>query len=95
MKYRVTIEQIENEEYTQRGAYTIIDRVPWPKEDVEQFAGMNRVGLVSPMEKEPLKEIRGYAPDTQCVREKTTKIFEQTVGSIKIGSVIKAVNDLP
>ena len=91
MPYKITIEKIETVTTTERGAYTIIDRVPWTP---AMLADAEEQAWSRASEREALKEIRGYAPDREIEALKTSQILQQTVEDLDIAAVIKAVNKL-
>lgn len=93
MKYKIAITKVEEVEATQRGEYTIIDTRPWTKNEIGQqnFFGQSENKW---LEQNPLKEIRGYAPDRTIKKEQETEVLKQTVETLDLAAVIKAVNGL-
>lgn len=93
-KYKVTIEEIEEVEVTERGEHTVIDERPWTESEVKEE---NRFGTQSAekyVEKNPVKRIYGYAPDRKKIQENRREILVQTVNEMDVPAVIKAVNGL-
>jgi hypothetical protein len=89
MPYKITIEKIETVTCVERGQYTVIDRVPWTPEMLKDAEERH---WQSARDREPLKEIRGYAPDREVQATETKQVFQQTVEELNIKSVINAIN---
>jgi hypothetical protein len=91
MSYKITITKLESIEVTRKGDWCVVDKRPWTEaelgEEVANHYG-NKAGF---LEKNPLKEVRDYAPSWKGVE---TKVLEQTVENIDLAAVIKAVNGL-
>lgn len=95
MKYTITITKVEEVPVVKRGAYTIIDRRPWTEQELDnerQYCFGE--GKEKWLAKNPLKDVLGYAPDVEVIENKETKVLEQTVESLDIPAVIKAINGL-
>lgn len=93
MGYKITIEETKDVTILQQGAYVVVDRRPWTEKEINE-ASMSAYRERPLVEKEPLKEIRGYAPSREAVETKCVQIFQQVVATIDLGAVIKAINSL-
>lgn len=93
--FKITIEEIKTTKVMQDGPWVVIDRIPWTNDELEEKAS-NAYGArhETLIQKEPLHEIRGYAPQKEVTEKTTTKIFEQTVDDLDMSDVIKAINRL-
>jgi hypothetical protein len=91
MKYQITIKKIETKTVTKQGAYTVIDTKPWAAEllDDEVYGGKEQF-----LKSNPLKEIRGYAPSYEGIETVETEVLKQTVETLDLAAVIKAINGL-
>jgi hypothetical protein len=93
--FKITIEEIKTTKVMQDGPWVVVDRVPWTNADINEktsrLYGESEEGLIA---KEPLHEIRGYAPQREVAEKTTTKIYEQTVEGINLPEVIIAINQL-
>ncbi len=86
--YKITIEKIETEKVTKQGEYGIIEKRPYTQEEMDtSYHGFEQ-------EANQLKEIRGYKPSYEVVREKTTQILEQTVDNLDVKKVLIAINEI-
>ena len=91
-QYQITIKKIETRTVTKRGDYTVIDKVPW---DEATYVDERVYGTKEEfMRRTPLKEVRGYAPDWEGVETVETEILKQTVETLDLADVIKAINGL-
>lgn len=94
MSYQITIKKIEQVKVTRRGEYGVIDKRPWTDQELaEEMSSMYR-GKEQFLEKNPLRQVMGYQPNREEVEDKETKVLEQTVESLDLAAVIKAVNGL-
>lgn len=93
MKYKITITKVKEVEVTEQGPYTVIDTRPWTKNEIGQqnFFGKSENDWI---ENNPVKEVRGYAPNRTIKREQETEVLKQTVETLDLAAVIKAVNGL-
>jgi len=92
MKYEITITRIEEKPVTKRGDYTVIDRVPWTAKalDSEHTYG----GIDAFLKENPLREVRGYAPDCEGVEVVKTEVLSQVTETLDLVAVIKAINGI-
>ncbi len=91
--YKITITRTDHVKGTERGPYTVIARVPWTDADFKGSAsGYQANGGV--LEKEPLREIRDYAPSFEVVKPVDTQLLAQTVDELDLVAVIKAINGI-
>lgn len=94
MKYKITITKFETKTVQRRGDYIVVDRRPWTEQELNE-ASMRIYGSVDNFLKEnPLKEIRDYAPSWEGVEKEEVEVLKQTVETLDLSAVIKAVNGL-
>ena len=91
-KYEIKITKIESVRETRQGQWTVVNKVPWTRESID--GEMLYGSLEKFLEKSPLKEVFGYADPTERVTEEKTEILAQTVDTLDIPAVIKAINGL-
>lgn len=91
--YRVVITSIEERIVTKRGEFVILDRIPWTTEELDKRDD-TFYHHANMQDKEPLHEIRGYAPSYEELEKVETQILAQTVESIDLAAVIRAINGL-
>jgi len=94
MPYKITIEKTESVTTKQEGPYVIIARVPWTDSEINDkvlraYGDESKKEMLS---KEPLREVRGYAPDRDKTETKATKLYEQCVDDLNLKAVINAIN---
>lgn len=94
MKYKITITKIETKTVTKRGDYTIIDKRPWTDAELSEALSSHYGDRKDFLTKNPLKEVRNYAPSWQGVENEETEVLKQTVETLDLAAVIKAVNGL-
>lgn len=94
MKYKITITKIETVQSTEQGDYTIIDKRPWTEKELDEEKSRAYGDGKSFLEKNPLKEIRGYAPARSVEKAVETKVLKQTIEQLDLPAVIKAINNL-
>lgn len=92
MAYKITIEKTETTSSVERGDWTIVKEVPWTHETLvsENVYGSKEKFL----ERQPTERVYGYAPDAVKKNTTTIKVLEQTVETLDLAAVIKAVNAL-
>lgn len=93
MRYEITIKKIEEKPVTKRGEWTIVDKRPWTKEELSKESATS-YSETDFLKMNPLKEIRGYAPDWNGIEKSETEILKQTVDSLDLAAVIKAINGI-
>ena len=94
MKYKIVITKIEEKTITKRVDYTIIDKRPWTKEELAKAESSHYGDFSKFLEENALKEIRDYAPSWQGLELAETEVLKQTVETLDLAAVIKAVNGL-
>lgn len=94
-QYKITIEKIETVTVTERGDFTVIDRVPWDQQGLDRFAAYGG-SQAAALKDEPLREVRGYAPDREVQKLERTTVYEQTVPEqhFNLAGIVVAVNGL-
>ena len=92
MSYEITIKKIEEVRVTKRGEHKVIDRVPWTN---EAFAKEGVYGNANGfLERNPLREVYGYAPSYEGTEKRETEVLKQVVEELDLAAVIRAVNGL-
>jgi hypothetical protein len=91
--YRITITKVESKQTTRQGAWVVIDERPWTSKELEGsvYSGQSNQQF---LDKNPLKEIKGYAPDVSVTEEREIEVLKQNVEDLDIAAVIKAINKL-
>ena len=85
--YKITIEKIVTEKVTKQGEYGVIETRPYT---VEEMKNVN-----NPEDyKGAIKDVRGYKPSYETLREVKTTILEQTVENIDLNTVLIAINNI-
>lgn len=92
MPYKIVINRIEKEQVEERGEWRVIDKRPWTAAELSDAAPFAQTESFAA--KNPLKEICGYTPSRTVTREIDVKVLEQTVETLDIAAVIKAINGL-
>jgi hypothetical protein len=92
-KYIITIKKVETVTKTESGSYGVVDRVPWTDEQI-QGASDHYGSAQKFLAHNPLREIRGYLPDRSVEEEVETEILKQTVETLNLAEVIKAINGI-
>ncbi len=93
MPYEITIKKIDTKTVTKRGDYSVVDTRPWTTKELADES-YHREAVAHFLERNPVKEIRDYAPDWQGLETTQTEILKQTVETIDLAAVIKAINGL-
>jgi len=97
MSYKITITKIETKKVIKEGEYQVIGERIWTERELDEAKRIKaRIGLSEEkfLEKNPFKEVRGYAPDFESSEEIEIKVLEQTVENLDLSAVIKAVNGI-
>ncbi|MBE2178903.1 MAG: hypothetical protein IAE97_00320 [Chthoniobacterales bacterium] len=94
IKYIITITKLETRTTKEPGNYTVIDKRPWTQKELSEEGAALYGGLKKFLDDQPLKEVRGYAPDVSITRDVETQVLRQTVESLDLSAVIKAINGL-
>lgn len=95
MPYKITIERIIETIITERGKHEVLDHRPWTDDELAKTSGYYPGGPTGFLKDNPLHPISGYAPDRQVQTTETETVFEQTVESLNLKSVINAINATP
>lgn len=94
MKYKITITKVEEVEAKEDGQWTIVEKRPWTEKElgnaISSAYGDGKEFVAS----NPLKEVRDYAPARVVSKQIETEVLKQTVESLDLAAVIKAVNGL-
>lgn len=90
MSYTVTIVKNEQVKSMKQGEWTTVDKRPWTESEMQASANY----WDKSVDKEPLKEIRGYAPDREVIESKEVQVLRQTIDTLDLAAVIKAINGL-
>jgi len=96
MPYEITIKRTTTKTVTKRGEWTVVDKRPWKATEVTEEVDKSYIYRSTDqfLEKNPLKEILGYAPDVQAEQTESTEILKQTVDELDLPAVIKAINKI-
>jgi len=96
MPYEIIIKRTTTKTVTKRGEWTTIDQRPWTKEELEKAYcdDPNSRSQEQFLERSPMKEVYGYAPDVQAEQTESTEILKQTVDELDLPAVIKAINKI-
>lgn len=92
MSYKIIITRIEQEKQEKDGEWTVIDNRPWTEKELAESARYSREEEFA--KTTPLKEIRGYAPPREVIVNVDVKVLEQTVDTLDLAAVIKAINNI-
>ncbi len=94
MKYKIVITKIEEKAVSKQGQWTIIDARPWTADELDNtdFSGYGNIKKF--LDEKPLKQIYGYTPNFQVVEPTETEVLQQTVETLDMAAVIKAINGL-
>lgn len=93
--YKITITRITDRKQLQKGDWTIVDQRPWTAEEVsEETRKMYGESARDILKEKPLKQVYGYTPDREVVVNVETEVLKQTVETLDLAAVIKAVNGL-
>tara|TARA_R110000772_G_scaffold5454_8_gene19535 strand:+ start:5390 stop:5650 length:261 start_codon:yes stop_codon:yes gene_type:complete len=84
--YKITIEEIKTATKVVRGDWKIIDKRPYTKDE--------SLHSHLPIDKGEIKEVMGYTPNTEQEITTTTEVFSQTVATLSMNDVIKAINNI-
>lgn len=75
------------------GDWSVIDKVPWTDEELDK-ATRCYGDKESFLRNNPLHEINGRTPSYEVSEVKEADIFRQTVETLDLAAVIKAINGL-
>jgi len=91
--YRITITKVEEKHVEKQGQWTTIDKRPWTPKELQGSVYDSPKGD-SFLKENPLKEIKGYAPNTVGIEEREIEVLKQNVETLDVATVIKAINGL-
>ncbi len=94
MKYQIIITRIDTKKTTKRGEYTVIDKVPWTQKELSKASDEIYGTSVNFLNENPLREVRGYAPNYEALESVSTQVLQQEVEDLDLAAVIKAINKL-
>lgn len=92
--YEITIKKIESVPTVERGRYTVVDKRPYTNKELESANDIYRACYEKLDPKAAIKEVMGYAPDEEVMKEITVDVLTQRVDDLDLAAVIKAVNKL-
>lgn len=87
--FKITIEEIKTVKRMTRGDWVTIEERPFTKKELEEIGYHGTEPSFDRM-----KEVRGYAPDREMLHEERIQTFQQTVETLNLPSVIKAINGI-
>ena len=93
MKYNIIITKVETKPVMETGPWAVVGTRPWKEEDFRD-ATPHYGDMKELLARNPLVEIRGYAPDRMVQQETTSIVFKQSVAELDLAAVIKAVNGI-
>jgi hypothetical protein len=93
MPYKITIQKIEERKTVKRGEHTVIKQEPWTREtlDDEKYSFSSVEWF---LERNPVRNVYGYAPAYEATEVVETKVLEQVVEELDFPAVISAINNL-
>lgn len=94
MSYKITITKVETNAVTKRGDFTTVEKRPWTEKELNEEMSSHYGDRATFLEKNPLKPVLDYAPSWQGIETVETKVLEQTVETLDLAAVIKAINNL-
>lgn len=92
MSYQITITKLSDVQTMKKGAWTVIDKVPWGEKTLSQAEIYGSTENF--LNRNPLREVLGYAPDVSTTITKETEVLKQTVSDLDLTAVIKAINSI-
>ncbi len=92
MSYKITITKIEEVKATKEREYRVIDHRPWTQKELDDNVSYEPVEKF--LERTPLKQVMGYAPEVETTKPVETEVLKQTVDELDLAAVIKAINRL-
>lgn len=94
MKYKITITKVESVELIERGEWTIVEERPWTEEELGVERSAKYGDWQEFLKQNPLKEVYGYAQGRSAIKEVETEVLKQTVETLDLSAVIKAINGI-
>jgi hypothetical protein len=91
--YRITITKVEEKRVERQGNWVTLEQRPWTPKELQGSVYDSPKGD-SFLKENPLKEIKGYAPNTTSTEEREVEILKQNVETLDLAAVIKAINGL-
>lgn len=96
--FKITIEEIKEIEIEKQGTYAqfsseYLDSKDFHTLSYEAQRGYKQIEAPNGTVQYE-KNIYGYSPNTKVITDQITKLYEQTVDSIKLSDVIKSVNGI-
>lgn len=91
-KYKITITKVEEVETTRKGDWVVVDRPPWNAKRLGEASNYEDRGEF--LKRNPLDEVWGHAPDVVTTKQVETEVLVQTVDTLDLAAVIKAVNGI-
>lgn len=91
--YRIIITRVEEKHVERQGAWVTVEQRPWTQKELLDSVFQHRSDEAF-LKDHPLKEIKGYAPNTIGIEEREIELLKQNVEDLDIAAVIKAINKL-
>jgi len=93
MAYEITITKISEEEFSKQGAWVITGQENITHDQYSNLPFDERKKFKQEGEWFT-RDVYGYAPNYQAMRDVTTEVLKQRVESLYLSTVIKAINGL-
>jgi len=94
MKYKIVITKIEDKTTRKQGDWTVIEKRPWTEKDFRDESDKVYGSAKDFFEKNPLNSVYGYTPEREVTVQEEVKVLEQTVETLDLAAVIKAINQI-
>ena len=88
MSYEIIIKETRTFRKIVGGDYTVIDTKEVPRDETYYRGSADEP-------KTRIAEVRGYTPEIEKTVEETREVLKQTVDTLDLQAVIKAINNLP
>lgn len=92
MPYQITITKQSEVRMITRGEHTVIAERPWTSDELNNKRYYN--GEEEFLKCNPTTKVYGYAPDREVSKVIEVEMLKQTVESLDLSAVIKAINKL-
>jgi hypothetical protein len=93
MQFEIIIKRKRTVTQIERGQWALLEKRPWTDKELAD-ASPSYSGKEKFLETNPLKEVNGYRPEREVLAVEETEILKQTVETLDLAAVIKAINGL-
>lgn len=94
MKYKIVITKVEDKTTREQGQWAVIEKRPWTEQELHEKMSSHYGDRQGFLEKNPLNSVYGYTPEREVTAQEEVKVLEQTVETLDLAAVIKAVNNI-